>query len=155
MMLFRKTILGLTVGLVLMTSAQAATEKKELWVPVEPMDHKKTEAAVTKAVLESGGAAESATDDEIIEAMKLLAETEGVFTETAGGVTLAVARKLVEQGTIPRDESIVVCITGNGLKTQEPLANRLGRAVQIKPTLASFETTLASQLADAPTRGSS
>ena len=141
----------------------AIKERSDIVKPVKPNTIAKSLAIgnpadgyyATKAVLESGGAAESATDDEIIEAMKLLAETEGVFTETAGGVTLAVARKLVEQGTIPRDESIVVCITGNGLKTQEPLANRLGRAVQIKPTLASFETTLASQLADAPTRGSS
>jgi len=100
----------------------------------------------TKAVLESGGWAESASDEEIIEAMKLLAETEGIFTETAGGVTLAVAKKLIDQGTIPRDESLVVCITGNGLKTQEPLANRLGQAVRIKPTLASFEASLAHQL---------
>ena len=106
----------------------------------------------TKTVLESGGWAESATDEEIIGAMKLLAETEGVFTETAGGVTLAVAKKLIEQGVIPRDESLVVCITGNGLKTQEPLANRLGQAVRIQPTLASFESKLASQLAGVSTR---
>ena len=90
-------------------------------------------------MLDSGGWADSASDDEIVEAMKLLAETEGVFTETAGGVTLATAKKLIEQGRIPRDESIVVCITGNGLKTQEPLMNRLGQATRIKPTLSSFE----------------
>ena len=100
----------------------------------------------TQAVLQSGGWAEAAGDEEIIEAMKLLAETEGVFTETAGGVTLAVAKKLIEQGVIPRDESLVVCITGNGLKTQEPLANRLGEAVRIKPTLAAFEAKLAGRL---------
>ncbi len=100
----------------------------------------------TRAVLESGGWAESASDEEIIDAMKLLAQTEGVFTETAGGVTLAATKKLIEQGVIPRDESIVVCITGNGLKTQEPLTGRLGQAARIKPTLASFETALASQL---------
>ena len=100
----------------------------------------------TRAVLESGGWAESASDDEIIDAMKLLAETEGVFTETAGGVTVAVAKKLIEQGVIPRDESIVIAITGNGLKTQEPIMNRLGKAVQIKPTLASFEHGLQEQL---------
>ena len=107
----------------------------------------------TKAVLESGGWAESASDDEIIDAMKLLAETDGVFTETAGGVTLAVAKKLIEQGTIPRDEPLVICITGNGLKTQEPLLNRLGQAARIKPSLASFEAALSGQLSGAATRG--
>ncbi len=107
----------------------------------------------TKTVLDSGGWAESATDEEIVDAMKLLAETEGVFTETAGGVTVASAKKLIEQGTIPRDESIVLCITGNGLKTQEPLMNRLGQAARIKPSLAAFESELAAQLADAETRG--
>lgn len=106
----------------------------------------------TKAVLDSGGWAEHAADGEIIDAMKLLAETEGVFTETAGGVTLAAAKKLIEQGIIPKDESIVVCITGNGLKTQEPLTGRLGEAARIKPTLASFEAELAGQLAGEPTR---
>ena len=106
----------------------------------------------TRTVLDSGGWAESSTDDEIIDAMKLLAETEGVFTETAGGVTVAVAKKLIEQGTIPRDESVVICITGNGLKTQEPLVDRLGQAVCIKPTLASFESELASDLSGAATR---
>ena len=107
----------------------------------------------TKAVLDSGGWAESASDDEIIDAMKLLAETEGVFTETAGGVTLAAAQKLIEQGTIPREEPIVICITGNGLKTQEPLLNRLGRAARIKPTLASFEANLAGQIPGVATKG--
>ena len=106
----------------------------------------------TKTVLDSGGTAAAPTDEEIIEAMKLLAETEGVFTETAGGVTLAATKRLIEDGTIPRDESLVLCITGNGLKTQEPLMNRLGQAVTIKPTLASFESSLAAQLAGVPTR---
>ncbi len=106
----------------------------------------------TKAVQESGGWAESATDEEIIEAMKLLAETEGVFTETAGGVTLAAARKLIQAGRIPRDESLVLCITGNGLKTQEPLTGKLGQAVRIKPTLASFEANLAERISGASER---
>ena len=106
----------------------------------------------TKAVLESGGGAEAVTDDEIVDGMKLLAETEGVFTETAGGVTLAAAKKLIEQGVIPRDESLVICITGNGLKTQEPLANRLGTAIRIKPTLAAFESSFAAKLSGVSTR---
>ena len=87
-----------------------------------------------------------------VEAMKLLAETEGVFTETAGGVTVAVTKKLIDQGRIPRDEVIVVCITGNGLKTQEPLMGRLGETVRIQPNLASFEAELGSRVADAPAR---
>ena len=74
--------------------------------------------------------------------MKLLAETEGIWTETAGGVTLAVAQKLIEQGRIDRDESIVVCITGNGLKTQEALLERMPKPVVIKPTLEEFEAVL-------------
>ena len=71
--------------------------------------------------------------------MKLLAETEGIWTETAGGVTLAVTQKLIEQGRIDRDESVVICITGNGLKTQEPLLDRMPKPVVIKPVLADFE----------------
>jgi len=130
-------------------------ERSDIVKPVKPNTIAKSLAIgnpadgyyATKAVLESGGWAESASDDEIIEAMKLLAETEGVFTETAGGVTLAAAKKLIEQGTIPRGESVVVCITGNGLKTQEPLMSRVGQAARIKPTLASFESQLAGQIA--------
>jgi len=100
----------------------------------------------TKAVLESGGWAEAVTDDEIIAGIQLLGETEGVFTETAGGVTVAVAKKLITQGKIPRDEAIVLCITGNGLKTLEPLVGRLGETVRIKPTLAAFQERLGDQI---------
>ena len=75
-----------------------------------------------KLIKNTGGWAEDVTDDEIIEGMLLLAKTEGVFAETAGGATLAVTKKLIEQGRIPRDEEIVICITGNGLKTQECLS---------------------------------
>jgi threonine synthase len=88
---------------------------------------------------ESGGWAEDVSDDEIVEAIKLLATTEGIFTETAGGVTLGVTRKLIKQGRIPKDESIVVCVTGNGLKTQEAVSEKIGRPIKIKPNLASFE----------------
>ena len=91
------------------------------------------------AVKESGGWAEDVSDDEIVEAIKLLASTEGVFTETAGGVTLGAAKKLIEQGRIPRNESIVVCITGNGLKTQEAVKDKIGKLIRIKSTLDSFE----------------
>ncbi len=67
-------------------------------------------------------------DDDIVEAMTLLAETEGIWAETAGGVTVAVARKLIEQGKIDRDGSTVLCITGNGLKTQEAALGPAGQA---------------------------
>ena len=90
-------------------------------------------------VRDSGGWAEDVSDDEIVEAIKLLASTEGIFTETAGGVTLGVAKKLIKQGKIPKDESIVVCITGNGLKTQEAVAEKIGKPIKIKPNIASFE----------------
>ena len=76
---------------------------------------------------------------EIVEGIKLLAQTEGVFTETAGGVTVAAVKKLVEQKRLPRDESIVICITGQGLKTQEAVVDHIGKPVKIKPSLASFE----------------
>ncbi len=92
-----------------------------------------------KTVQASGGWGDDATDEEIVEAIKLLAETEGIFTETAGGVTVAVAKKLIQQGRIPKDESIVICITGNGMKTQEAVAEHIGKPVKIRPTLASFE----------------
>lgn len=88
---------------------------------------------------ESGGWAEDVSDDEIVEAIKLLATTEGIFTETAGGVTLGATRKLIRQGRIPKDESIVVCVTGNGLKTQEAVSEKIGRPIKIKPNLTSFE----------------
>jgi threonine synthase len=96
----------------------------------------------TKAVKESGGYGEDVSDEEIIDAIKLLAKTEGVFSETAGGVTVAVAKKLIESGKIGRDELTVVCITGNGLKTQEALNGRTISPHYIKPNLASFEEVL-------------
>jgi threonine synthase len=94
---------------------------------------------VVHAVVESDGYAEMATDDEIIAAISLLARTEGIWTETAGGTTLAVARKLIEQGRIDPAGSTVVCITGNGLKTLEAVRDRIGAPIAIQPTLASFE----------------
>jgi threonine synthase len=95
------------------------------------------------AVKESGGHGEDATDEEIIEGMRLLARTEGIFTETAGGVTVAATRKLIESGRIPRDEPIVICITGNGLKTPDVLQDRLGSDVTIRPSLSAFDRALA------------
>ena len=94
---------------------------------------------VLKAITESGGWGDIATDSEIIDAIKLLARTEGIFTETAGGVTIAVTKKLIESGRIPSDETIVACVTGNGLKTTEPLRGRLGQTINVEASLASFE----------------
>jgi threonine synthase len=93
-----------------------------------------------KVIRDSGGWAEDVTDSEIVEAMLLLGRTEGIFAETAGGVTVAVARKLIDQGRIPRDEEIVLCITGNGLKTQEAVSDAVEKLVVIKPSLEDFET---------------
>jgi len=92
-----------------------------------------------KTIRESGGWAEGVTDPEIIEGMKLLAQTEGIFTETAGGVTVAVAKKLIEQGVIPKDESILISITGNGLKTQEAIQDRVGSPLIIEASLSEFQ----------------
>src|SRR5678815_3898019 len=72
-----------------------------------------------KAMKETGGSAEDVTDDEIREGICLLAECEGIFAETAGGVTVGVAKKLIAAGTIPANDSAVLCITGNGLKTMD------------------------------------
>ena len=96
-----------------------------------------------RAAKESGGYGAHATDEEIIEGMLLLARTEGIFTETAGGVTVATTRKLIETGVIGRDQSIVICITGNGLKTPDALYDRLETQVTIKPSLSAFDRALA------------
>ena len=96
-----------------------------------------------KTTKETGGYGEHATDEEIIDGMLLLARTEGIFTETAGGVTVAATRKLIETGVIPRHESIVICITGNGLKTPDALYGRLDAHVKIKPSLSAFDQALA------------
>jgi threonine synthase len=94
----------------------------------------------SRLIRETGGWSEDVDDDAIVEGMTLLAETEGIWAETAGGVTLAVARKLIDQGKIDRDGSTVLCITGNGLKTQEALIDRLAKPVVIEPTLEAFES---------------
>jgi threonine synthase len=87
----------------------------------------------------TGGWAEDVTDAEIVDAMLLLAKTEGIFGETAGGTTLAVAKKLIESGRIPRNEEIVICVTGNGLKTQDAVFEALEEPATIKPSLAEFK----------------
>src|ERR1700730_16251656 len=96
-----------------------------------------------KVMRDTGGWGEDVSDPEIAEAMLLLAQTEGIFAETAGGVTLAVARRLIEQGRIPRDEEIVICITGNGLKTQDAVADLVQQPVVIRPSIEECKSILA------------
>jgi threonine synthase len=95
---------------------------------------------VLRAVRESGGWGEAATDPEIIDAIKLLARTEGIFAEPAGGTTLAVAIKLAKQGRIKADETVVVSITGNGYKTLEAVANSIERPFVIDARLTEFDS---------------
>jgi threonine synthase len=91
------------------------------------------------AMRQTEGSAEDVTDDEIVEGIKLLAEHEGIFAETAGGVTVACAKKLIASGKIPADDEAVLCITGHGLKTQEAIAGKCGAPRLIKPSLREFE----------------
>lgn len=90
---------------------------------------------------DSGGGGDDVTDEEIVAGMRLLSETEGLFTETAGGVTVATFRKLAEAGKINKDESTVLCITGQGLKTMDALMEPgvLPDAPVITPTLSAFK----------------
>ena len=98
-----------------------------------------------KTVGESGGAMDAVTDDEVIEGIKLLAQTEGIFAETAGGVTIGTLRKLVKQGAIKKHDVTVAYITGNGLKTQEAVVDSVGRPFRIPPSLVKFEQTFGQQ----------
>jgi threonine synthase len=114
-------------------------------IPVKPQTIAKSIAIgnpadgyfAAQAIRRSGGWAEDVTDNEIVDGIRLLAETEGIFTETAGGTTVAVTQKLVELGGIGPDDVTVIAITGNGLKTAE--AVRLEEAVCIAPRLSEFE----------------
>ena len=94
---------------------------------------------VIQTVKESGGWGENVTDEEILDGIKLLAATEGIFTEPAGGTEVAVTKKLIEQGRIPRDESIVISITGNGYKTVETVAHIIDRPYSIEAALGTFD----------------
>lgn len=102
-----------------------------------------------KQIIQSGGWAEDVSDAEIVKAIKLLAESEGIFTETAGGVTVGVAQKLVSQGRIDANETTVLSITGNGLKTTDAIASEFPLTEAIAPRLEAFEAYLDSQLAPA------
>lgn len=98
---------------------------------------------------ETKGSAEDVTDEEIVDGIKLLAENEGIFAETAGGVTVACAKKLIASGAIPADDMVVLCITGHGLKTQEAIAGKCGAPRVIAPSLREFEEHIYQSDADA------
>ena len=100
---------------------------------------------VVKVVKETGGAGAMVSDEEILEAIQLLASTEGIFTEPAGGTTLAATKALIQRGVIKRNESVVVCITGNGYKTADVMAGRVAKPLQIGRSLAYFERVVAPQ----------
>jgi threonine synthase len=99
-----------------------------------------------RTITKTGGWAEDVSDAEVAESIQLLAETEGIFTETAGGVTVGCARKLYEQGRISPDETTVLCITGNGLKTTDVLTGAYEAEQPIPPKFAAFENYLQSTL---------
>jgi threonine synthase len=98
---------------------------------------------VLRAVRSTGGSGAMVEEDDIVRGIQLLAETEGIFTEAAGGVTVAATQQLIERGAIPRDESIVICVTGNGYKTIEVLAGKGVEPIRIGRSLADFEAAIA------------
>jgi threonine synthase len=100
-----------------------------------------------KEIRGSGGWAEDISDPEIIEGIQILAETEGIFGETAAGVTVGVAQKLIRAGRIGSNETTVVCVTGNGLKTTDAIAAEYPLTEAIAPRLEAFEAYLDAQLA--------
>lgn len=128
-------------------------EGSEIMKPVRPNTIAKSIAIgnpadgyyAAEACRKSGGWAEDVTDEEVVEGIHLLAQTEGIFTETAGGTTVAVTRKLIQQGRIPANESVVICITGNGLKTIDAVLGSLNKTISIQPSLASLEEALDSR----------
>ena len=131
--------------------AQAFAEGRDFITPVKPNTIAKSIAIGNPAdgpyaidiANKTNGSIAAVSDPEIIEGIKLLAETEGVFTETAGGTTIAVLKKLVEQGKINPDETTVAYITGNGLKTTEAIASSIGEPYLIEAQLDSFKAAWA------------
>ena len=133
--------------------ATAYKDGRDFFKPVKPNTIAKSLAIgnpadgyyALKTVAESGGAMDAVTDDEVIEGIKLLAQTEGIFAETAGGVTIGTLRKLVKQGAIKKQDVTVAYITGNGLKTQEAVVDSVGRPYRIPPSLVKFEQMFGQQ----------
>ena len=125
----------------------AIKEKTDFIKPVKPTGIAKSLAIgnpadgfYAKEVVEkTNGFAEAISDEEIVAGIKLLAETEGIFTETAGGVTIGALKRLAEAGKFDPEATIVVAITGHGLKTQEAVADALTLIPTINPTLDDFE----------------
>jgi len=95
-----------------------------------------------KTIAQTGGWAEDVSDQEVVEGMQLLAEAEGIFTETAGGVTVSCARKLYSERRIQRGETTVLCVTGNGLKTTDVLSGKYEAVEPIPPKIAEFDKYL-------------
>jgi threonine synthase len=94
---------------------------------------------VLQTVRATGGSGAAVTDHQIVDAIRLLAETEGIFTEPAGGTTLGATIDLIQRGVIASDESIVVCVTGNGYKTAEVVSGRLTEPVHLSRSFTEFE----------------
>ena len=97
---------------------------------------------VLDTVRRTGGAIEDVTDDEVVEGIRLLARTEGIFTETAGGVTVATAKKLVETGRLDPDAETVLLITGDGLKTLDALGDQVGPKATVPPSVEAVQAAL-------------